>query len=109
MRAATGRLHKGLDLYTGSPSPVFAAADGEIEFAGDLGDYGETVVIRHGAGVQTRYAHLSGYARGIRAGAYVRAGEVIGETGRTGNATAVHLHYEIIVDGQPENPLTVGY
>lgn len=109
VRPGTGRMHNGVDLYTAGPAPVYTAAAGEIEFAGDFGDYGETIVIGHGSGVQTRYAHLSGYARGIRKGAYVRAGEVIGDTGRTGNATAIHLHYEIIVDGQPENPLTVGY
>lgn len=109
VRAGTGRMHHGVDLYTGRPATVYAAADGEIEFAGDKGAYGETIVIRHGAGVKTRYAHLSGYARGLREGGRVRAGEAIAETGRTGNATAIHLHYEIIIDGRTENPLTVGY
>lgn len=108
VRPATGRLHQGLDLYTGKPSPVYAAAGGVVEFAGDAGAYGRTLLIRHGSGVKTRYAHLSAFARDIRVGATVRAGQIIAETGRTGNATAVHLHYEIIVDGRTENPLTVG-
>jgi len=108
IRAGTGRMHHGVDLYTGRPATVYAAGDGEIEFAGDKGAYGETIVIRHGAGVKTRYAHLSGYARKVREGARVRAGEPIAETGRSGNATAVHLHFEIIVDGRAEDPLTVG-
>ncbi|NWG71851.1 MAG: M23 family metallopeptidase [Parvularculaceae bacterium] len=108
VRPATGRLHQGIDLYTGEPSPVYAAAGGDVEFAGDLGSYGRTLLIRHGSGVKTRYAHLSAFARDVRVGATVRAGQMIAETGRTGNATAVHLHYEIIVDGRTENPLTVG-
>jgi murein DD-endopeptidase MepM/ murein hydrolase activator NlpD len=102
------RMHNGLDLYTGAPAPVFAAGDGVVEFTGSYRGYGETILIRHGAGVKTRYAHLSAYAGGIRVGERVRAGQVIGETGRTGNASAVHLHYEIIVDERAENPLTVG-
>jgi murein DD-endopeptidase MepM/ murein hydrolase activator NlpD len=104
---SSGRNHEGIDLYTGRPEPIYAGGEGVIEFKGEYGGYGETLVIRHGAGVKTRYAHLSSYAPGARKGAIVRAGELIGATGATGNATAVHLHYEIIIDGAPVNPLTV--
>lgn len=100
-------FHNGVDLFTRIPAPVWAAADGEVAVAGDLRGYGETVLIRHGRGVETRYAHLSEYAVGVRPGARVRAGQLIGRTGRSGNATAVHLHYEILIDGRAVNPITV--
>lgn len=103
-----GSFHHGLDLYTGAPKPVLAGGDGVIETAGQQRDYGNIVVIRHGAGVETRYAHLSSFAPGLRKGARVSAGDVIGMTGRTGNATAVHLHYEVRIDGRTLDPLTHG-
>lgn len=103
-----GQFHDGLDLYTREPAPVAAGGDGVVESVGRLNGYGETIVIRHKNGVSTRYAHLSSFASGVRKGARVRQGEIIGRTGRTGNATAVHLHYEVIVDGRTVNPLTVG-
>ena len=70
--------------------------------------YGKTIVIRHNRSLKTRYAHLSRYAPDLRPGKRVARGDYIGDTGRTGNATAVHLHYEIISNGRPRNPLTVG-
>ncbi|MCA8896497.1 MAG: M23 family metallopeptidase [Parvularculaceae bacterium] len=103
-----GSFHDGVDLYTGSPSPVAAAGDGVVQSAGKLSGYGSTILIRHKNGVETRYAHLSSFASGVRKGARVRRGEIIGRTGRTGNATAVHLHFEVLVDGRAVNPLTVG-
>lgn len=103
-----GSFHNGVDLYTGSPSPVAAAGDGVVQSAGKLSGYGSTILIRHENGVETRYAHLSSFASGVRKGARVRRGEIIGRTGRTGNATAVHLHFEVLVDGRAVNPLTVG-
>ncbi len=66
------------------------------------------VLIRHEGGVKTRYGHLSSYARGLNAGTRVRRGDLIGHTGDSGNATAVHLHYEILINGKRRNPLTVG-
>ncbi|WP_395075407.1 M23 family metallopeptidase [Hyphococcus sp.] len=101
-------FHHGVDLYTRSPSAVYAGGDGVIASIGTLNGYGKTILIRHGRGVETRYAHLSEIAPGLRKGAHVARGERIAMTGRTGNATAVHLHYEIIVDGRRHNPLTVG-
>ncbi|MBB5520010.1 M23 family metallopeptidase [Amphiplicatus metriothermophilus] len=107
-RGGAGAFHKGVDLYTGRPRPVLAAGDGIVAEAGKRRGFGDTILIRHRNGVETRYAHLSGFAPGMRRGARVRAGDVIGRTGRTGNATAVHLHYEVLIDGKALNPLTVG-
>lgn len=107
-RGGAGRVHEGLDLYTRTPAPVAAAAGGVVVSAASARGYGKTILIRHENGVSTRYAHLSSYASGVRAGARVRQGEIIARTGATGNATAVHLHYEILIDGRPVNPLTVG-
>ena len=107
-RGGAGSFHEGLDLYTGSPRKVVAGGDGVIEFVGSQRGYGRTVVIRHNARVKTRYAHLSSYADGLREGRRVRQGEALGKTGRTGNATAVHLHYEILLRGRPVDPLTAG-
>lgn len=70
--------------------------------------YGRTITIRHNDRVKTRYAHLSAYEQGLRPGDRIATGTLIGYTGDSGNATAIHLHYEIIVGGQARNPLTVG-
>lgn len=101
-------FHNGLDLYTGAPRAVVSGAAGRISFAGDQRGYGLTLEIDHGRGVATRYAHLSDVAPGVREGATVSAGAVIARTGRSGNATAVHLHYEILIDGLAVDPLKAG-
>jgi murein DD-endopeptidase MepM/ murein hydrolase activator NlpD len=100
--------HRGVDLYTRNPAPVYAGGDGVIEYIGTMRGYGYTLVIRHSETLKTRYAHLSSYAQGLRKGQRVREGDLIGRTGSTGNATAVHLHYEVLVDGAAQNPLTIG-
>lgn len=100
--------HEGVDFSTLSPRPVFAAGDGVVVSAAFDGGYGKSVLVRHGRGVVTRYAHLSEFAPGLQRGERIRAGARIGLTGKTGAATGVHLHYEILVDGAPRNPLTVG-
>ena len=105
--SGAGSFHEGLDLYTGDPSTVYAGAGGRIKQAGTQRGYGLTIEIDHGAGVTTRYAHLSSLAPQMRAGAAVSGGQPIGRTGRSGNATAVHLHYEILIDGRPKDPLKV--
>lgn len=101
-------FHNGLDLYTGAPRTVVAGADGRISFAGDQRGYGLTLEVEHGRGVTTRYAHLTDLAPGVREGASVGAGTVIARTGRSGNATAVHLHYEILIEGRAIDPLKAG-
>lgn len=107
-RGGASSFHSGLDLYTGHPETIVAGGGGVIEAVGPLRAYGKTVLINHGGGVKTRYAHLSEYAPGLKPGMRVSMGQPIGRTGDTGNATAVHLHYEIIVNGKRHNPLTVG-
>ena len=74
----------------------------------DQRGYGLVIEIAHANGVITRYAHLSSVAPELREGERVSAGQPIARTGRTGNATAVHLHYEILVDGRPLDPVRAG-
>lgn len=107
-RGGAGRFHDGVDLFTRNPVAISAAGDGVIESAGRMRGYGNVITVRHRNGVETRYAHLSSFSSGVRRGAHVRRGEILGRTGQTGNATAVHLHYEVLIDGRPVNPLTVG-
>lgn len=108
VHGGVGKFHNGIDLFTRNPVPIAAAADGIVEIANRQNGYGNTILIRHKNGVATRYAHLSSFAPDVRRGARVRQGQTLGTTGRTGNATAVHLHYEVLVDGRAVNPLTVG-
>lgn len=96
-------FHTGLDISAGQGTPVKATADGTVESAAYNGNYGNSIVVTHGFGIATRFGHLSQYA--VRAGQKVRRGEVIGYVGATGRATSPHLHYEILLNGQPSNPL----
>ena len=101
----TGRsaLHEGIELRGTSTTPVMATADGTVAFAGWHSDYGNMVEIDHGYGFTTRYAHLSKIL--IKAGAPVALHDQLGFVGGTGRVTAVHLHYEIRVDGRARNPV----
>ena len=107
-RGGASSFHSGVDLYTKSPTPIYASGNGVIENIGMRRAYGRTILIRHKDSVKTRYAHLSSYARGLTAGTRVRRGDLIGYTGESGNATAIHLHYEILVQGKRRDPLSVG-
>ena len=100
--AAPGSWHQGIDLSAPKGSPVRATAAGKVVVAERLGDYGRTVVIDHGNGIRTRYAHLKKIA--VEQGERVAAGEVIGKVGKSGNASGFHLHYEVVVDGTPVDP-----
>lgn len=100
------RAHKGVDYGAPSGTPVLATADGRVRFAGRNGGYGKTVRLSHGGAYSTLYAHLSRFKRGLRQGAVVKQGDVIGYVGSTGLATGPHLHYEFRVHGQHRNPLT---
>ncbi len=99
--------HKGVDFGAPPGTPVYAAGDGVIARAGRYGGYGNYIRIRHNGTYSTAYGHLRGFARGIRAGARVRQGQVIGYVGATGRATGPHLHYEVLVNGRQVNPLTL--
>lgn len=93
------RRHEGTDYSAGAGTPVMAAGDGRVVKAGRSGGYGNLIEVRHRNGITTRYAHLRGFARGIRAGSVVQQGDVIGYVGATGLASAPHLHYEFRVNG----------
>ena len=101
------RAHTGVDFAAPQGTRVIASADGHVVAAGGRGGYGNAVEIRHGGGVTTLYAHLSGFAKGIRAGARVRQGEPIGYVGATGFATGPHLHYEFKIAGIHQDPMKV--
>ncbi|HUR92992.1 MAG TPA: peptidoglycan DD-metalloendopeptidase family protein [Gemmatimonadales bacterium] len=93
------RRHEGTDYAASPGTPVMAAGDGVVLRAGRAGGYGNLVEIRHRNGITTRYGHLRGFARGVRAGARVEQGETIGYVGSTGLASGPHLHYEFRVNG----------
>lgn len=93
-----GRLHRGLDLQSQPPGPIVAAADGRVLEAGWRDDYGLYVVIEHGGGVYTLYAHLARMTERIAPGAPVRFGQVLGVMGGTASPPVpIHLHYEILL------------
>ncbi len=103
-----GRQHRGMDLANAHGGYIFSAADGVVTTAGTRGNYGLAVEIDHGSGVRTLYAHLSEILPGVTRGAPALAGVAIGRMGKTGNATGVHLHYEVTVNGQQVDPLAWG-
>ena len=100
------RAHKGVDYAAPRGTPVRAAGDGKITLRGRKGGYGKTVVIEHGGGISTLYAHLSRYA-GKGRGKRVSQGQIIGYVGSSGLATGPHLHYEFRLNGAHRNPLKV--
>ncbi|HEY9516112.1 MAG TPA: M23 family metallopeptidase [Gemmatimonadaceae bacterium] len=100
----TWRSHKGTDYAASSGTPVRAIGDGVVVFAGRKGGYGNAIDIRHRNGYVTRYGHLRGFARGIRAGRSVDIGQTIGYVGMTGLATGPHLHFEVLVHGVQRDP-----
>ncbi len=101
------RAHKGIDYAAPIGTHVKATADGMVESIGRQSGYGNFIMLKHQGGFSTSYAHLSSFARGLRKGAKVRQGDVIGRVGQTGWATGPHLHYEFRVNNQVRNPLTV--
>jgi murein DD-endopeptidase MepM/ murein hydrolase activator NlpD len=101
------RAHQGVDYAAPAGTPVRAAGDGKVVFRGQRGGYGNAVVIQHGATYSTLYGHLAMYGRGIGVGSRVVQDQVIGYVGKTGLATAPHLHYEVLVNGVHRNPRTV--
>lgn len=103
-----GRPHNGLDLANPNGGYIYAAGDGWVTFAGVRGGYGNSIEIDHGNGVRTFYAHLADYDANLRNGVFVSAGAPIGRMGATGNATGVHLHYEVNVGGMLVDPLHYG-
>ena len=103
----TVRPHEAIDYVAPVGTAVVAIGSGHVEFAGPLNGYGNMVEIRHPNGYGSRYGHLSRIAAGIREGASVRAGEVIGYVGQTGDATGPHLHFEFLQGGEKVNFLAL--
>ena len=101
------RAHKGVDYAAPIGTPVKATGDGKVAYAGRDGGYGNVIKLQHNGGYMTVYGHLSRYAKGVRTGATVHQGQIIGYVGMTGLATGPHLHYEFRVNGVHRNPLTV--
>jgi murein DD-endopeptidase MepM/ murein hydrolase activator NlpD len=95
--------HTGIDISTDKGTPIVATAAGTVESASYSGNYGNLLVIDHGFGLTTRYAHLASFA--VKVGEHVQRGRVIGYVGTTGRTTGPHLHYELLVNGVLTNPL----
>ncbi|HKK55814.1 OapA family protein [Marinobacter sp.] len=101
------RPHEGTDYAAPPGTPIKAAGDGRVIFAGWKGGYGRTVILQHGENITTLYAHMSRLGRGIRNGSRVKQGDTIGHLGSSGMVTGPHLHYEFRVNGSPRNSRTV--
>ena len=96
------KFHKGLDIAAPAGMEVRAALDGEVVYSGYEPSYGNTVVVQHSGGLQTRYAHLGGI--NVRKGTLVSAEQVLGSVGSSGRSTGPHLHFEVLRWGKPVNP-----
>ncbi len=100
------RAHKGVDYAAPRGTPIKAAGDGKVILAGRKGGYGNTIVLQHGSRYRTLYAHMQGFAKGVRTGGTVKQGQIIGYIGTTGLSTGPHLHYEFQVNGTHVDPLS---
>lgn len=98
-----GEFHPGIDIAAPTTTPVKVTGDGVVVFLGYVGGYGNLIEVDHGQGYTTRYAHLSGYA--TKLGDRVSKGQIIGYVGETGRTTGPHLHYEVLLNGVPVNPI----
>lgn len=103
----TRRLHTGVDLAARSGTPIYAAGDGVIEYYKWASGYGNKIEISHVNGYETAYGHLSRFVDGLKVGSKVRQGQVIGYVGSTGQSTGPHLHFEIEINGNLVDPLSV--
>ena len=97
-----GRMHEGIDIAAGYGTPIAAAASGTVIFAGWMGGYGNLIIVDHGGGIATAYAHQSSFAVG---GGAVSQGQTIGYVGCTGHCYGPHLHFEVRVNGAAVDPL----
>jgi murein DD-endopeptidase MepM/ murein hydrolase activator NlpD len=99
------RFHDGVDLAASAGTPIVAAADGRVASAGWAGGYGRAVELVHAGGIETRYGHMSRIA--AYPGELVHRGDVIGYVGSSGLSTGPHLHFEVMKNGRPVNPLSI--
>ena len=101
------RMHNGVDWAAPSGTPILAAGDGTVERVGRHGGYGKYVRIRHANGFVTAYGHMRRFAAGVEPGVTVKQGQIIGYVGSTGYSTGPHLHFEVMVDKDFVNPMTI--
>lgn len=101
------RAHLGTDFAAPTGRNIYAAGDGRIEFVGDKGGYGKTIIINHQNGYKTLYAHQNAFAKGIRQGKNIKKGEHIGYVGNTGLSSGPHLHLGLYRNGTAIDPMTV--
>lgn len=101
------KLHKGTDFAAPTGTPIYASGNAVVEFAGPRGAAGNFVNLRHDNGWNTWYMHLNAFAPGLAAGVRLTQGQPIGEVGTTGRSTGPHLHYEVRIDGEPVDPLSI--
>ena len=101
------RAHKGVDYAAATGTPIKATGDGKVQFIGNKGGYGKTIIVKHGEKYSTLYAHMSRFRKGMKHGQPVKQGQVIGYVGKSGLATGPHLHYEFRMNGVHRNPVTV--
>lgn len=100
-------MHRGIDFAAPTGTPIMAAGSGVLQFVGRKGGYGKYISIRHNAEYATAYAHMSRFAAGMSVGKRVKQGDVIGYIGTTGRSTGPHLHYEVMVNNQQINPMSI--
>jgi len=101
------RAHKGVDYAAPVGTPVKAAGQGKVIFAGKKGGYGNAIIVQHGPKYTTLYGHLSRFAKSLKVGHPIKQGQIIGFVGQTGLASGPHLHYEFRINGVHHDPLTV--
>jgi murein DD-endopeptidase MepM/ murein hydrolase activator NlpD len=98
------RFHHGVDLAAPSGTPIHAFQAGQVVFSGDMGDYGNTVIVEHANGYRSLYAHSS--VNRVQVGDFVREGQTLGLVGNTGRSTGSHLHFELQKDGSKIDPVS---
>jgi len=101
------KMHQGVDFSAPRGTPIIAAGDGVVVHAKWNSGYGRQTLIRHANGYRTSYSHQHRFSKGIRPGARVRQGQIIGQVGSTGYSTGPHLHYEVVVNGRKVNPMKI--
>ncbi|MBZ6381147.1 M23 family metallopeptidase [Sphingomonas sanguinis] len=101
------KMHKGTDFAAPTGTPIYAAGDAVVTFAGPKGPNGNFVRLHHANGWDTLYLHMNRIMAGIAPGSHVAQGQQIGEVGTTGRSTGPHLHYEVHIDGQPVDPMSI--
>ncbi|WP_323586799.1 peptidoglycan DD-metalloendopeptidase family protein [Aliarcobacter butzleri] len=101
------RAHLGTDFAAPTGRNIYASSDGKVEFVGLKTGYGKTIIINHGNGYKTLYAHQSNFARGVRQGMSIKKGEHIGYVGSTGLSSGPHLHFGMYKNGTAIDPMTV--